>query len=95
MIDCNFIQFSVIIHVIFHFSGEGETLEGLVLLDTNLVIFGQSTIGIFDLRGQLIENRRLQLDGQIFTIRYILYYIDTVDGQIFTIRSGYQSQMVI
>ena len=51
--------------------GEGETVEGLVLLDTNLVIFGQYTISIFDLRGQLVENRRLQLDGQIFSIRYM------------------------
>jgi hypothetical protein len=51
------------------YSGEGETLEGLVLLDTNLVIFGQFTISIFDLRGQLIENKRPQLDGHIFSIR--------------------------
>ncbi len=55
------------------YSGEGETLEGLVLLDTNLVIFGQFTISIFDLRGQLIENKRPQLDGHIFSIR-LLYF---------------------
>ncbi len=64
-------------------SGEGETLEGLVLLDTNLVIFGQFTISIFDLRGQLIENKRPQLDGHIFSIRLLYFWYRSWVSEVF------------
>ena len=51
--------------------GVGETVLGIVLLDTNLTIYGQYTWAVFDLRGTLVKTNRHNHDGQIFCIRML------------------------
>ena len=56
--------------------GAGETVQGLVILDTNLVIYGQNTWSIFDLRGNFVKNNKYGGGGEILT----LTMVDTLDN---------------
>ena len=51
--------------------GAGETVQGLVVLDTNLVIYGQKTWSIFDLRGNLVKNNSYDGEGQILRLSMV------------------------
>ena len=56
---------------------EGETVEGLVLTDTNLVIYGQQTWGVFDLKGNLQTKKEFGVEGQqILSLKMV----DTLDN---------------
>ena len=56
----------------------GETVQGLVILDTNLVIYGQTTWSIFDLRGNFVKNNRYEGEGGGEILR--LSMVDTLDN---------------
>ena len=47
----------------------GENIQGVVMLDTNLTIFGQRTYANFDMRGKLVKKNKFEGEGQIFTIK--------------------------
>ena len=51
--------------------GEGETVQGLALLDTNLVIYGQKSWGVFDLKGSLVKRGSHDEAGQILRLRMV------------------------
>jgi WD40 repeat protein len=52
--------------------GVGETVQGLVLLDTNLVIYGQRNWRIFDLKGNLQSKKEFTEEGQqILTLNMV------------------------
>merc|ERR1712130_332122 len=44
--------------------GPGESVEGLVLLDTSLIIYGQQSWAVFDLRGNLQSKKEFEEEGQ-------------------------------
>ena len=44
--------------------GVGESVEGLVLLDTSLIIYGQQSWAVFDLKGNLQSKKEFTEEGQ-------------------------------
>lgn len=64
--------------------GAGETVQGLVILDTNLVIYGQKTWSIFDLRGNFVKNNTYDGAGEILR----LSMVDSLDNYSVTSWSG-------
>ena len=44
--------------------GPGEPVEGLVLLDTSLIIYGQQSWAVFDLKGNLQSKKEFTEEGQ-------------------------------
>lgn len=64
--------------------GPGETVEGLVLLDSNLVIYGQYTWGVFDLKGNLTVKYEFSGPGQILWLRMV----DSLDQYSVTSWTG-------
>ena len=49
----------------------GEHVQGLVVLDTNLIIFGQRTWSIFDLKGNLVKKCRFDGEGDILSMSMV------------------------
>ena len=45
--------------------------QGMCLLDTNLVIYGQFTWGVFDIKAKLVEQKQYEGEGEI--LRWVLY----------------------
>ena len=39
--------------------------QGMCLLDTNIVIYGQFTWGVFDLKANLVEQKQYEGEGEI------------------------------
>ena len=65
--------------------GKGETVEGLVVLDTNLVIYGQRTWGVFDLKGILQSKKEFEEEGQqILSLKMV----ETLDNYSVTSWTG-------
>jgi len=64
--------------------GNEETVQGLVLLDTNLIIYGQQTWKIFDLKGNLVRKEGHDMKGQIFTMKMV----ETLDNYSIITWSG-------
>merc|ERR1711892_1465134 len=64
--------------------GNEETVQGLVLLDTNLIIYGQQTWKIFDLKGNLVRKEGHDMKGQIVTIKMV----ETLDNYSIITWSG-------
>merc|ERR1712013_760899 len=44
---------------------------GLILLDTNLIIYGQQSWGIFDMKGNLVRKEKHDMKGQIMTMQMV------------------------
>jgi len=52
--------------------GPGEPVEGLVLLDTSLIIYGQQSWAVFDLKGNLQSKKEFTEEGQqILTLKMV------------------------
>ena len=39
--------------------------QGMCLLDTNVVIYGQLTWGVFDIKAKLVEQKQYEGEGEI------------------------------
>ena len=48
-----------------------ETVQGLVVLDTNLIIYGQRTWCILDLKGKITKTNFFVGDGEIHFIKML------------------------
>ncbi|XP_023324790.1 NACHT and WD repeat domain-containing protein 2 [Eurytemora carolleeae] len=86
--------------------GDGETVLGLVLLDTHLVVYGQFTWCIFDLRGKLLDTKKISTEGEILSLKMLdtldSYSIISWTGDITnpriileTMRKGVSSEMLV
>ncbi len=51
-----------------------ETVQGLCILDTNLVIYGQSTWVLFDMAGKQLEKKKIFRLFQHFTYKHCLSF---------------------
>ena len=63
---------------------EGEHVQGLVVLDTNLVIYGQKSWNIFDQKGNLIRKSSYEGDGEILK----MMMVDSLDNYSLITWSG-------
>merc|ERR1719244_1464496 len=66
--------------------GKEETVQGLILLDTNLIIYGQQSWGIFDMKGNLVRKEKHDMKGQIMTMQMV----ETLENYSIITWSGIQ-----
>ena len=57
--------------IIENFLCSSETVQGMCLLDTNIVIYGQCTWGIFNLKGKLVEKKQFTDEGEMLSLRML------------------------
>ena len=78
--------------------------QGMCLLDTNVVIYGQFTWGVFDLKAKLVEQKQYEGEGEILrwifcknetfgvenSISFSMKTLDTLDSYSLVTWSGSQ-----
>ena len=57
--------------IIENFLSSSETVLGMCLLDTSIVIYGQKTWGIFNLKGKLVEKKQFEAKGEMLSLRML------------------------